>query len=214
MPRPSIVIGILITVAWFCLAALYAHERWPSLARLETATLKEWASREAVTIAFFWLALGYFWIVIGHFNNRSLIRRNSALIKEALSKSSAAMQMVETESHKQRHYQLTRVRAAQPRWEVMGCMAHPEQLEIHLRNVGAAASDLAVWKKDLPIVVMLSNATFVDRGQGLTIKVMFTSRPLEKFALTLEYCDAAGTQRTAQIKTSAVGATVEQEEFD
>lgn len=213
MTGARIALGAVITALWISIGALYLHESWPALSQLETNAIKEILLREGASLAFFWLALGYFWLVIGYFHHRSLIRRNSALLHEAGKEAAAAMQMVETESHKQRHYQLTRVRAAQPRWEVNGCMAHKEQCEINVRNVGAAASNLSVWKKDLPIVVMLSNTTFVDRGQDLTIKVMFREQALEEFDLALEYCDAAGEQRTAQIKASAVGATIQQEEF-
>jgi hypothetical protein len=213
MARVGFAVGAAITVIWIGISALYFRNSWPATAPYDIGAIKDWAALHGASLAIFWLVLGYLWIVIGHFHNAALIRRNSTLVEQALKNSSAALQLVETESHKQRHYQLTHIRAAQPRWEMNGCLAHADQLQINLRNTGAAASDLSIWKKDLPLVAMLSNSTFVDRGEGLTIKVVFTTQPLEKFALTLEYCDAAGAQRTAQIEASAVGATIRQEEI-
>lgn len=213
MARFRILFGVAITIIWVLISAVYLRDSWPATAGLEAGAIKQWAVRHGESLILFWLVLGYFWIVMGYFHNAALIRRNTVQIEEALKTASAALQVVETESHKQRHYQLTRMRAAQPRWEVSGCMAHADQLEINLRNTGAAAADLSIWKKDLPLVAMLSNATFVDRGDALTIKVLFTSAPIENFVLTLEYCDAAGAQRTAQIQASTVGAIIQQEEI-
>ncbi|MES2564501.1 MAG: hypothetical protein V4637_17530 [Pseudomonadota bacterium] len=210
MARFRILFGVAITVIWVLISAVYLRDSWPTTARFEADAIKQWAVRHGESLILFWLVLGYFWIVIGYFHNAALIRRNTVQIEESLKTASAALQVVETESHKQRHYQLTRVRAAQPRWEVSGCMAHGDQLEVNLRNTGAPAADLSIWKKDLPLV---SNTTFVDRGDGWTIKVVFTSAPIENFVLTLEYCDAAGAQRTAQIQASTVGAIIQQEEI-
>lgn len=213
MARVRFAIAIAITVIWVAIAVLYFRDSWPATTRFEADTIREWARIHGESLILFWLVLGYFWIVIGHFHNAASIRRYELRVDEAFNAASSALQLIEAESHKQRHYQLTRIRAAQPRWEVSGCLAHADQLQINLRNTGAAAADLSIWKKDLPLVAMLSNTTFVDRGEGLTIKVVFTSAPIDKFALTLEYCDAAGAQRTARIQASSVGATIEQEEI-
>lgn len=213
MTAATIGLGTILSAIWITLGVLYLRENWPTLPQLSPDQVFEILLAESGAVAFFWLCLGHIWLVVGYFYQGGLIRRNSALLDKALTDAARALQLVETESHKQRHYQRSRVRAAQPRWEVIGCIAYKELCEINLRNLGAPASNLSIWVKDLPIVAMLSNATFVDRGHDLTIKVIFKTSPLEEFDFTLEYCDAAGEQRTAQVQASAVGATIRQEEF-
>jgi hypothetical protein len=160
----------------------------------------------------FWLAFGYFWLALGYFAHERSIRRNAAAVHKATQEAAAALEVSEVEAQRQRHYHRARVQAAQPRWEVNGCVAHKTQLEISMRNVGAAASKLSVWKKDLPVAVMLSNATFVDRGQDLTIKVIFTGQGLDVFDVRLEYSDGAGDPRTAEIRVADAAATVQHDE--
>jgi hypothetical protein len=193
--------------------ALYINGGWPALPDFDANAIKQFLADEQPSLVFFWLAIGYFCLALGYFHHGYLIRRNSALLQKAVDNAAAALQMTETETHRQRHYHLARIRAAQPRWEVNGCIAHKGQYEIHVRNLGAAASKLSVWKKDLPIVVMLSNTAFVDRGQEVIVKVMFKEQALDEFNLTLEYCDAASEPRTAEINASAAGATIQQEVF-
>ncbi len=213
MTAVSVTVGALISAIWIGVGALYLHDAWAALSKLSNVTITTVLLRENEAVAFFWLALGYFWLVIGYFHQGSLIRRNWALWEKAANEAATALQIVETERHKQRDAQLTRLRAAQPRWEAIGCTAYKEQREINLRNLGAPASNLSTSKEQLQIVVMLSNTTFVDRGQDLTIKVLFTEHAVEEFEFALEYCDAAGEQRRADVKVSAVDATVRQEEF-
>ena len=206
-------VGALVSVVWTVVGLLYLSTSGPQLPNLSPAALRDLLAKEAGAIAFFWLALGYIWLVVGYFYQQSLIRRNSTALNKAVSNAAAALELVEQESHKQRHYQLSRIRAAQPRWEVAGCIAHRGQTEISLRNLGAPASQLSIWTRDLPVVAMLSTATFVDRGQDLTIKVVFKAATLEEFEFALEYRDSAGAERVAQVLVSTTGITVRQEEF-
>ena len=206
-------VGAVVAAVWVVVGLLYLLSVEPNLPHLSADALAALLIGQSGPVAFFCLTFGYIWLVTGYFYQRLLIRRNSALLDRAVADAASALELVERESHKQLHYQLSGIRAAQPRWEVSGCIAHRQQCEINLRNLGAPASQLSVWTRELPVVAMLSNATFVDRGQDLTIKVIFKGPPLEDFAFTLEYCDAAGAQRSAQIEASAVGASVRQEEF-
>ena len=66
----------------------------------------------------------------------------------------------------------------------------------------------AVWNRELPIAVLLSNTILVDRGQQLTLKVAFRDAPLAKFDLVLEYSDALDERRRAHIAVSEMTATI------
>ena len=213
--RILIVLGVIFSAA-AVLAGVYFDRIPPSALAFDIERfdgMKEVLVRDTSSLMLFWLGLGYFWLALGFFEHARSIRQNAAALQKASQDAAAALEIVTVEAHRQQHYHRARVRAAQPRWQVNGCVAYKTQCEIGLRNVGAAASNLGVWKKDLPAAVMLSNATFIDRGQDLTIKVMFTSESLDDFDLRLEYSDAAGDPRSAEIKVVHAAATVEHEEF-
>jgi hypothetical protein len=198
------------------IAAVYFGGMPPSALSFDISRfdgMKEVLVSDTSSLMLFWLGLGYFWLALGFFDHGRSIRENAATLQKVSQDAAAALELVTVEAHRQQHYHRARLRAAQPRWQVNGCVAYKTQCEIGLRNVGAAASNLGVWKKDLPAAVMLSNAVFIDRGQDLTIKVMFTSESLDNFDLRLEYSDAAGDPRSAEIKVVDAAATVEHEEF-
>lgn len=202
-------IGLIITIAWFSVAALYLYEVELGLARLEINRLPDLLAENSGELAFFWLVLGYVWLVIGYLQQQAELRQNSSLIWNTAQQAEAAIRRVETESEKFENYQRSRIRAAQPHWEVRGCIAHKEQHEINIRNRGAPASTLrAVWKRELPIAVLLSNTILVDRGQQLTLKVVFRDAPLDKFDFVLEYSDALDEPRRAYIAVSEMAVTI------
>jgi hypothetical protein len=214
-PRILIVIGVMLAAA-AVIAAVYFGGMPPSALSFDISRfdgMKEVLVSDTSSLMLFWLGLGYFWLALGFFDHGRSIRENAATLQKVSQDAAAALELVTVEAHRQQHYHRARLRAAQPRWQVNGCVAYKTQCEIGLRNVGAAASNLGVWKKDLPAAVMLSNAVFIDRGQDLTIKVMFTSESLDNFDLRLEYSDAAGDPRSAEIKVVDAAATVEHEEF-
>lgn len=206
-------IALILTAAWTAIVALQVHETWPPFAQPAQYELRDFLMGNSGQLAFFWLVLGYIWLVAGHFQQRAVLRRNSEIVGGAIKQAEAAVRMLEVESRKLDDYQKSRIRAAQPRWEVQGCIAHKEQHEINLRNVGAAASNInAVWDKNLPIVVVLSNARFVDRGQYLTIKVMFHEPRLDAFDLVLDYCDAVDELRRAHIRVADMAVKIDHQE--
>jgi hypothetical protein len=203
-------IGLIITLAWLAIAALYVHETRLGFPALELNDLGDLFIDYSNELTFFWLVLGYIWLVIGYFQQRAELRQNWRVILKTAEHAETATHKLELESQKFEDYQQSRVRAAQPRWEVQGCIAHKEQHEINIRNVGAPASSLrAVWDRELPIAVVLSNVTVVDRGQQLTIKVVFRGARLEKFDLILEYCDALGEPRRAYIAVAETTVTIQ-----
>jgi hypothetical protein len=205
-----IVIGLIITVVWFSIAALYLQETRLGFTLRTPNELTDLLIDNSGELAFFWLVLGYIWLVIGYFQQRAQLRQNTSLIWSTAQQAEAAIHKVEIESEKFENHEQRRIRAAQPQWEAQGCIAHKEQQEINIRNVGAPASSLrAVWDRKLPIAVVLSNVTVVERGQQLTIKVAFNGARLEKFDLILEYCDALGQLRRAHIGVAEAAVTVQ-----
>ena len=208
MPAGRIVLIVVLVVTALIGAVYFAGvETWGL--SFDVHAVKELLLNASSSLTLFWLGLGFVSLALGYFEHGRLIRRNAAALLKASQDAAAALEIIEVEAHRQRHYHRARVQAAQPRWEVNGCVAHKGQLEIRLRNVGAAASNLSVWKKDLPVAVMLSNATFLNRGQDLTIKVIFTAQRLDAFDVRLEYLDAAGDPRSAEIKVADAAATIQ-----
>ena len=206
-------IALIITALWFAVAALHAYESWSHLGRWEVAQLNELVFDNSVEVAFFLLVLGYIWLVLGYFQHRAELRQHSTDILRTAERADAALRMLEHEGQKFDAYQQKRIREAQPRWEVQGCIAHKEQHEISLTNAGAMASRIrAIWNQQLPMAVLVSNATVVERGQQLTIKVMFREARLDKFDLTLEYSDALGDLRRARVDVSEATVTIHHEE--
>jgi hypothetical protein len=202
-----VLVVALATAAFFGTVHFAGAEGWVLPTDIHHA--KDLLFTEGPSPMLLWLAFGYFWLALGYFAHGRSIRQNAAAVHKATRDAAAALEVSEVEAHRQRHYHRARVQSAQPRWQVNGCVAHKGQLEISVRNVGAAASSLSVWKKDLPVAVMLSNAVFVDRGEDLTIKVIFTAQSLDVFDVRLEYSDAAGEPRSAEIKVADAAATIE-----
>jgi hypothetical protein len=98
-------------------------------------------------------------------------------------------------------------------WEIQGCIAHKQQHEITLLNKGAPASNIrAVWESEMPLVVALSNPTLVNRGEQLTLKIMFVGAPVETFGVRLEYWDALREKRMAHVAVEDVAVTVRHDE--
>lgn len=213
MGGTRIAIALVLTIVWTAIAAFHVREIWPAFGRLNVEELWGILADKGGELAFFWLALGYLWLVIGYFQQCAGLRENSKLVHAAAERAAAAVRSVEAESKKLQDYQDSRIRAAQPRWEVQGCIAHKEQHEINLRNVGAAASNIsAIWDRERSMVIVLSNPALVDRGQYLSIKVVFGEGLLDEFDFTLAYCDATGEPRTAHLAVSEMAATIEHQE--
>ena len=213
MPGTRIAIALALTVVWMSVATLYVRDIWPALAYFDTNEVWRILADKAGELAFFWLVLGYLWLVIGYFEQRADLRENFRLVHTVAERATAALRSVEAESRKLQDYTDSRIRAAQPRWEIQGCIAHKEQHEISLRNVGAAASNIsAIWDRKRPMAIVLSNPALVDRGQYLGIKAMFPEERLDEFDFTLAYSDAAGEPRTARLAVSEMQAKIEQQE--
>ena len=199
------IIGLIITAVWCSLAALYTQGAVFGASRIEPNQLADLLAKNSGELAVFWIVVGYVWLVVGYFEQRQQHRQYSASISRATEQAGAAMHKVESETKKFEDYQQSRMRAAQPSWQVLGCMAHREQHEINIRNVGAPASTLrAIWDRDLPIIVLLSNMLIVDRGEQLIIKVAFRDARLDNFELVLEYQDALGGRHRAYVSVSGI----------
>jgi hypothetical protein len=201
----STIIGLIITAAWCSLAGLYTQGTVFGASRIEPNQLADLLANNTGELAVFWIVVGYVWLVVGYFEHRQQHRQYSASISSATEQAAAAMHKVDSETKKFEDYQQSRMRAAQPSWQVLGCIAHKEQHEINIRNVGAPASTLrAIWDRDLPIIVLLSNMLIVERGQQLIIKVAFRGARLDNFDLVLEYQDALGGPHRASISVSGI----------
>lgn len=204
--------GVILTLVWFALAAVYLSEISLGFTRLSLNQLPGLVLDNRNELAFFCLVLGYIWLVVGHFHQAAELREHSSLLWSTAEQTESALQKLEIERQKFDDYRGARARAAQPHWEVQGCIAHKEQHEINLRNLGAPASSLrADWNRRMPFAVVLSNATVVDRGQQLTIKVVFRDARLEKFDLTLHYCDALGDPHRMHISVAETAVTLNTE---
>ena len=207
-----IAFGLIGTVLWIAVAAFHVHEAWPGMADLNAAQVSDLLAARGGDLAFFWFVLGYIWLVTAFFQQRADLREHVQLIERAAQDADAAACRIEVESRRFQEYQQARIRAAQPLWEIQGCIAHKEQHEINLLNTGAAASSIrAVWQQELPLVVAVSNSTLVDRGEQLTLKVMFRDEPLEKFDVTLEYRDGIRETRRASIAVSEAAVAITHE---
>lgn len=213
MAGTRIAMALLVTIVWTAIAAFHAREIWPAFLRFNVNELWDILGDKGEELAFFWLVLGYLWLATGFFQQRACLRQTSRLARAAAERAEGAVQRVEAESRKLQDYQDSCIRAAQPRWEVQGCIAHKEQHEINLRNVGAAASNIsAIWDRERSMAIVLSNPALVDRGQYLSIKVVFGEGLLDEFDFTLAYCDATGEPRTAHLAVSEMAATIEHQE--
>jgi hypothetical protein len=204
-----IAFALVGTTLWIAVAVLHVRELLPSPETLKLDQLAGLLADQSAELALFWLVLGYIWLVTAYFQQRTALRDTAKLARQTAEQTQAVSARVEAESRRFQEYQKERVRAAQPVWEIQGCIAHKEQHEINMRNAGAAASSIrATWDRDLPLVVALSNPNLIDRGEQLTLKVMFKEAPLDNFGVTLEYRDALQETRKARIEVSDAAVAV------
>jgi hypothetical protein len=205
--------GFVCTALWIAVSAFHVSETWPAFTGFKNDQIAEFLATQSADVAFFWIVLGFIWLTTAHFQERADFRRISRKVTDGMREAEAARQQFEAEVRKLKKYETERVRAAQPIWEIQGCIAHKEQHEINLRNTGAAASSIrATWSRELPLVVALSNPVLVDRGQQLTLKVMFQDEPLDNFDVTLEYCDGIRETRKACIAVSEAAVAITHED--
>ena len=205
--------GFVSTALWIAVSAFHVSEAWPALATFNADQIADLLAAQSADIAFFWIVLGFIWLTTAHFQERAELRRVIQQLSDGMRENETARQQFEAEAQKLKDYQAQRVRAAQPIWEIQGCIAHREQHEINLRNTGAAASSIrATWRRELPLVVALSNPILVDRGEQLTLKVMFQDEPLDNFDVTLEYCDGIRETRKACIAISEAAVAITHED--
>jgi hypothetical protein len=208
-----IAFGVIGSALWVAVAAFHVQEAWPGLAELKANQLTDFLARQGAEVAFFWLVLGYIWLVTAYFQQRADLRQTVKLVKQVTERAEQAAIKAEVESRKIQEYQVEHVRSAQPLWQLQGRIAHKEQHEINLLNTGAAASAIrATWREELPLVVAVSNSTLVNRGEQLTLKVMFRDVPLEQFDVTLEYCDGIRETRRACIVVSESAVAITHED--
>lgn len=208
-----ITIALAVSALWAALGASYLQESWPAVTRLSMQELASLVSSRSPELAFFLLVLGYIWLATGYFQQRANSRQNASLAQRALEQAAAVASRLEAETLRFQNFHDKRVRAAQPVWEIQACIAHKQQHEITLLNKGAPASNIrAVWDSQMPLVVALSNPTLVNRGEQLTLKIMFVGAPVETFAVKLEYCDALREKRMAHVAVEDVAVTVQHDE--
>jgi hypothetical protein len=206
-------VGLILTALWLGAAALHIDHSWTSLAHLEFAKIVPLLVKYNAEVAFFWLVFGFLWLASGYFQQRADLRHNAALARRAIEQAELMAHSVESEARKFEAYQKSRIRAAQPHWEIQGFIAHREQHDINLRNIGAAASRIRVtYDPSLSLAVVLSNPILVDRGQPLIIKVLCREPRVDRFELGLEYSDALGELRRACIAVSELTVTIEHDE--
>jgi hypothetical protein len=137
----------------------------------------------------------------------------AALVRNLVSEAEGALHSVQSEMAKLRDEEKTRMRAVQPKWEVNGCIAHEKVHEINLRNGGAAATALsAAWDKSLPMAIILSETSVIDRGGHLTIKVMFLEQRRDELEFKLQYSDGANQARVARVQLSNMEVTIRQDD--
>jgi hypothetical protein len=211
--RHRISIALAVSALWAALGALYLQEMWPAATRLSAGDLTSLVSARSSEVAFFWLVLGYIWLATGHFQQRADSRKSASLANRALEQAAAVGSRLEAETLRFQNFHDKRVRAAQPVWEIQACIAHKQQHEITLLNKGAPASNIrAVWDSQMPLVVALSNPTLVNRGEQLTLKIMFVGTPAETFSVKLEYCDALREKRMAHVAVEDIAVTVQHDE--
>ena len=205
-------LGLILTALLVGAAALHVQGAWSTLPHVDIDRIRGLLLDYSGELAFFWLAFGYLWLVSGYYQQRAELRNAALLARRAIEQAELATRMVESQARKFEQYQAIQVRAAQPHWEIQGFIAHREQHDINLRNVGAAASRMRVISdQKLPLAIVLSNPVLVDRGQPLMIKVLCRER-VERFELVLEYCDALGEQRRAYIAVSEMTVTIRHDE--
>jgi hypothetical protein len=208
-----IAFGLIGSALWTAVAAFHAQEAWPALAELKAGQLTDLLARQGAELAFFWLVLGYIWLVTAYCQQRADLRQSVKLIERVAERAEEAAVKAEVESRKVQEYQVERIRSAQPLWQIQGRIAHKEQHEINLLNTGAAASSIrAMWREELPLVVAVSNSTLVNRGEQLTLKVMFRDAPLEQFDVTLEYFDGIRETRRACIAVTETAVAITHED--
>jgi hypothetical protein len=211
--RVRIAFGVIASALWTAVAAFHVQEAWPAFTELRANQLTDLLARQAAELAFFWLVLGYIWLVTAYFQQRADLRQSVQVIERVAQRAEEAATKAEVESRKIEEYQLERMRAAQPLWQIQGRIAHKEQHEINLLNTGAAASSIrAMWREELPLVVAVSNSTLVNRGEQLTLKVMFRDAPLDQFDVTLEYRDGIRETRRASIAVSETAVAITHED--
>lgn len=204
-----IVFGFVATALWIAVAAFHVQEAWPAMAQMKPEQLLDFVARQGAELAFFWLVVGYIWLVTAYFQQQATFRQSAQIMERAARRAEDAAMKAEAESRKIQEHQVKRVRAAQPLWQIQGRIAHKEQHEISLLNTGAPASSIrAMWPEELPLVVAVSNSTLVNRGEHLTLKVMFRDTPLDKFDVTLEYCDGIRETRRACIAVSDAAVAI------
>jgi hypothetical protein len=211
--RRRIALGVGLSALWAAAAAFYLQDAWPLLTRVSPHQLTSFVSARTSELAFFCLVFGYIWLAIGYFQQRADCRHSAALAQRASEQVEAVSLKVESETLRFQNYHDKRVRAAQPVWELQACIAHKEQHEITLLNKGAPASNIrAIWDSEKPLVVALSNPSLVNRGEQLTLKIMFVGSPLDSFEVSLQYCDAFRERRAAHVIVADAAVTVEHEE--
>jgi hypothetical protein len=208
-----IAFALIGSALWTAVAAFHVHEAWPALAELKVNQLTDLLARQGAELAFFWLVLGYIWLVTAYFQQRADLRQSVTLIERITERAEEAAAKAEVESRKIQQYQTDHIRSAQPLWQIQGRIAHRDQHEINLLNTGAAASSIrAMWHEELPLVVAVSNSTVVNRGEQLTLKVMFRDAPLEQFDVMLEYRDGIRETRRACIAVSETAVAITHED--
>jgi len=206
-------VGLILTALWFGAAALHMHGSWSSIMQFDAGRTGSLVLEYSGELAFFWLVLGYVWLVSGYFQQRADLRQNALSVRRAVEQAEAMTRKVESEAQRFEAYRESWIRAAQPHWEIQGFIAHREQHDINLRNLGAAASRIRVTcDQKLPLAIVLSNPVLVDRGQPLMIKVLCREARLDSFELALEYCDALGESRKAHIVVSELTVTLRHHE--
>ena len=198
-----IAVGFFISAVWAAVAAFYLRD---TLLLLPNLSLHEFGGlmfARSLELAFFLLVLGYIWLATAYFQQRAVCMQHAELAHRASEEVAAVSRKLDAECSKFQSYREKRVRAAQPRWEMQSCIAHKDQHEITVRNTGAPASNIrAIWEPELAVVVALSSPSLVDRGEQLSLKIVFVGAPLDHFAVTLEYCDALRETRRADIAVS------------
>jgi hypothetical protein len=208
-----VALGLAVSALWAGLGAFHLQEMWPTVTRLSAQELTSLVVSRSSELALFWLVLGYVWLAIGYFQQRAESRQAASLAQRASEQAAAVSSQLEAETLRFQSYHEKRVRAAQPVWELQGCIAHKQQHEITLLNKGAPASNIrAMWDSEMPLVVALSNPGLVNRGEQLTLKIMFVGIPVETFNVRLEYCDALREKRMAHVAVEDAAVTVQHEE--
>src|SRR5215216_5098426 len=100
-----VLVVVIATTAILGTIHFASVEGW--ILAFDSRAAKEFLLSDPWTLVLFWLGLGYFWLALGYFENRRLIRRNAAALKKASQDAAAALEIIEVEAHRQRHYHRT-----------------------------------------------------------------------------------------------------------